>query len=95
MNKIAVAKELAAIAKSLSAAGNSMFFNPNPDWDTMVFNEQKHWVWEWVGGGWNQAIARSKKEALAIAKKKFPDMEVATRTCHVPTEHEYRMLMID
>ena len=28
------------------------------------------WVWSWIGGGWNHCYAFTRKEAVAIAKKK-------------------------
>jgi len=82
-------------ARELTA---DMFFDPTPDWDRVKFNEPKNWVWQWNGGGWNGVVAKSKREAIGEAKKKFKDSpewleKIDERTFRVPTEREYKALL--
>ena len=44
------------------------------------------WVWNWVGGGFNQDYAASKEEALSLAAKKWPTGKVDEATLRPLTE---------
>jgi hypothetical protein len=95
MNETRIVAITGRVAKSLIA---DMYFDPTPDWDTVKFAEPKHWVWQWKGGGWNGVVAKSKREALALSKKKFknsPDWlaRIDEKTFRVPSKREYQSLL--
>jgi hypothetical protein len=85
---------VAAIAERVAA---DMFFDPTPNWDKVRFSEPKKWVFNWKGGGWNSSTGKTKKEAIANAKKRWKgsewDGKWDERTFRVPTESEYRSLL--
>lgn len=67
--------------------------------DTMketATNSERTWLWKWVEGGYNTCRARSREEALKLAKEKgkpssvFKGLTVDEKSLHVATDKEVR-----
>ena len=72
------------------------YFEPKSiDWDKTKFEENKHWVYNFKDGGWNSELAKSKKEAMSKAKKRWSGTEFKPdeKTFRVPTRSEYNSLL--
>jgi len=98
-----VARELLKMAKSLLGDDDSGreagAYLEDTNWDKVRFAQPKQWVWQWKSGGWNGVYAKSKKEAIAKAKKEWAESSLYDQwiesSFRVPTEREYRSLNVD
>lgn len=93
MDKKLVAAELVRLAKSLVGAHG---FIDDIDWTKVSFPEDMTWVYNFTDGGWNYEMAKSKKEAVAIANRRWKgSMKIDESSFHIPTEREFRLLNVD
>jgi hypothetical protein len=97
MDRNLIASELLLAAKEVSGG---LYFEPKQlDWDKMRFREDKTWVYHFKGGGWNSSVARTKKQALAKAIKRWkvesPELvkQIDEKSFRVPTREEYNSLL--
>ena len=97
MDRNFIASELLMAAKEVSGG---LYLEPRKlDWDKLRFREDKEWVYHFKGGGWNSEIARTKKQALSKAIKRWktesPELvnKIDEKSFRVPTREEYTSLL--
>ena len=58
--------------------------------------ENKEYLYSFIGGGWNWESAKTKREAIAQAKKRWAgisNLQVDTTSFRISTPRDYQNLM--
>lgn len=58
--------------------------------------QNKEYLYNFVGGGWNSELAKTKRGAIAQAKKRWAhlaDLEVDEKSFRIKTTQDYNMLL--
>ena len=54
--------------------------------------KKKNYTYGFVGGGWNCEYAVNKRQAIAHARKRFPNLEINVNTFNVVSDDDLRSL---